>query len=356
MSIVEVARIAGTSHSTVSRVINKRPGVAPRTIEAVQRAMRELGYVPPLNRRGPKLAGWRRMATGSIGLLMVGTDAMFARAPVTAAVFHAVEKALTEHGFNLIVGQVGAEGRLPPDVAKGQIDGLLLHGYAPPAKLREHLATNPSVWLLSQRSTRGYWGDRVCPDNEVIGRLAAEHLLALGHRHIAYLYFSPTHMGFRSRAEAFAETIEEFGATCEMIAEDPSSRRPSRREDFGDSQTEHVVRRLLAMNPRPTGIFVPRDRLTVKVYRAMRDLGVEPGRDIEVISCDNEPILEALDPRPTSIDVRPELIGRRAVEQLVWRMQHPDEPTRAIVTIEPMLVESDEPRRLNVSSDWSEDA
>ncbi|USN98678.1 MAG: LacI family DNA-binding transcriptional regulator [Phycisphaeraceae bacterium] len=347
MSIVEVARIAGTSHSTVSRVINKRPGVAPETVAAVQRAMRQLGYTPPARRRGPRPAGMKRVTTGTIGLLMVGTDAMFARAPVTAAVFHAVEKSLTEHGFNLIVGQVGEEGRLPPDVAKGQIDGLLLHGYAPSPELRKTLSPHPSVWVLSQRSSRGYWGDRVCPDNEVIGRLAAEYLLGLGHRHLAYLYFSPTHMGFRSRAEAFVETVEEYGATCEMIAENPSSRRPSRREDFGDAQTDQVVKQLLAMNPRPTGVFVPRDRLTVKVYRALREQGIEPGRDIEVMSCDNEPILEALDPRPASVDVRPELIGEKAVEQLVWRMQRPDEPTRAIVTIEPELVD---PRRWNQRS------
>jgi len=87
---------------------------------------------------------------------------------------------------------------------------------------------HPSVWILSQRSARGYWGDRVCPDNEVIGRLAAERLLSRGHRHVAYLYFSATHMGFRSRAEAFAETVEEYGGTCSMIAENPSSGRRER--------------------------------------------------------------------------------------------------------------------------------
>lgn len=338
MSIVEVAKIAGTSHSTVSRVINKRPGVSAQTEAAVRRAMAELGYTPPAKRRGPRPAERQSIETGTIGLLMMGTDAMFARAPVTAAVFHAVEKALASHGFNLIVGQVSDQERLPPDVAKGQVDGLLLHGYAPSPAMRRVLSAHPSVWILSQRSSRGYWGDRVCPDNEVIGRLAAERLLERGHRHLAYLYFSATHMGFRSRAEAFSETVEEYGGTCTMIAENPSSRKPTQKEDFGDDQTERVVRELLSMDPMPTGVFVPRDRLTVKVYRMLREMGIEPGIDIEVASCDNEPILEALDPRPATVDVCPELIGQRAVDQLIWRMQHPDERTRAIITIEPRIV------------------
>ena len=338
MSIVEVAKIAGTSHSTVSRVINKRPGVSPQTEAAVKRAMAQLGYTPPAKRRGPRPADRPNVATGTIGMLMMGTDAMFARAPVTAAVFHAVEQAIASQGFNLIVGQVDDHERLPPDVAKGQVDGLLLHGYAPTPELRKSLAAHPSVWILSQRSTRGYWGDRVCPDNEVIGRLAAERLLGRGHRHLAYLYFSATHMGFRQRAESFAETVEEYGATCAMIAENPSTGRTTRSEDFGEDQTERVVAELLAMDPMPTGVFVPRDRLTVKVYRVLRKMGIEPGRDIEVASCDNEPILEALDPRPATVDVCPELIGKRAVEQLIWRMEHPNEKTRAMITIEPEIV------------------
>ena len=338
MSIVKVAKIAGTSHSTVSRVINNRPGVSAQTEAAVKRAMEQLGYTPPAKRRGPRPADRVKVETGSIGLLMMGTDAMFARAPVTAAVFHAVEQALASRGFNLIVGQVDGHERLPPDVAKGQIDGLLLHGYAPSPELRRSLSVHPSVWILSQRSARGYWGDRVCPDNEVIGRLAAERLLSRGHSHVAYLYFSATHMGFRSRAEAFAETVEEYGGTCSMIAENPSSGRPSKFEDFGEDQTEQVVRELLSMDPMPTGIFVPRDRLTVKVYRVLRSMGIEPGRDIEVASCDNEPILDALEPRPATVNVRPDLIGRRAVDQLIWRMQHPEEQTRATITIEPEIV------------------
>ncbi|MEM7755754.1 MAG: substrate-binding domain-containing protein [Planctomycetota bacterium] len=278
------------------------------------------------------------MSTGAVGLLMVGTDAMLVRAPVTAAVLHGAEQALAEHGYNMIVGQVGAEGRLPPNVERGQIDGLLVHGYAPPPKVRERLARFPSVWLLSQRAHRGYWGDRVTPDNEAIGRLAAEHLCARGHTHVAYLYFSATHMGFRARCESFVETAEELGARVDVVGEASIRPRPfGSKEDFGVEETDRVVDSLLALRPLPTGLFVPRDRLTVKLYRALRDRGLEPGRDLEVMSCDNEPILEALDPRPASIDLRADLIGRRAVDQLLWRLEHPNEPVRTVVTVEPRL-------------------
>ncbi|MEM1330133.1 MAG: LacI family DNA-binding transcriptional regulator [Planctomycetota bacterium] len=340
MSIVDVAKAAGLSHSTVSRVINQRPGVAPETAAAVRRAMQSIGYTPPAKRRGPKPKGRIRAETGNIGLLMVGTETTFARAPVTATVFHAAEKAVAKHGFNLIVGQLDDGGRLPPDVAKGHIDGLLLHGYPPPLEFRHRLAAHPSVWMLSQRSSRDYFGDRVCPDNEFIGRIAAEHLIRHGHKRLAYMYFSATHMGFRARAESFQDTAEELGATVELIAENPSDRRPKPREEFGIEHTEKLVERLLSMKPMPTGVFVPRDRLAVRLYRCLRDHGIEPGRDVEIVSCDNEPILDALDPRPATIDVQAESIGECSVQQLVYRMQHPQRKARALITIEPVLIDA----------------
>ncbi|MEL7473652.1 MAG: substrate-binding domain-containing protein [Planctomycetota bacterium] len=277
------------------------------------------------------------MKTGNVGLLMIGTDAMFARAPVTAAVFHAAEQALTAAGFNLLIGQVDSSGRLPPKVASGQVDGLLLHGYAPPARIRESLKRHSCVWLMSARSSRGYWGDRVGPDHELIGRLAAEHLVARGHKNVAYLNPISEHVGFRSRTEAFVETSGEFGVAVRVYGPAPGSKTESPGKDY-DDRTIALVKQVLQASPRPTGLFVPRDRVTVRVYRALRQLGVEPGRDIEIVSCDNEPVLEALDPRPTTIDVNPGAVGRRAVTQLLWVMGQEPEPTRSLISVEPRLV------------------
>ena len=83
---------------------------------------------------------------------------------------------------------------------------------------------------------------------------------------------------------------------------------------------------------------MPRDPLAVKVYRALREHGVEPGRDLDTIACDNNNILSGLNPRPATIDVRPELIGARAVDQLIWRMENAYTPVRSICLVEPRLV------------------
>ncbi|HBF34513.1 TPA: hypothetical protein DDW35_08105 [Candidatus Sumerlaeota bacterium] len=99
------------------------------------------------------------------------------------------------------------------------------------------------------------------------------------------------------------------------------------------------LQRILSGAPIPTGLFVTSDALTVHVYRCLKNLGVEIGKDIEIISCNYEvPILNCLYPRPKSIDLRTEEIGRKAVERLLWRMKSPAlEGSYFSVEVEPRL-------------------
>jgi DNA-binding LacI/PurR family transcriptional regulator len=89
---------------------------------------------------------------------------------------------------------------------------------------------------------------------------------------------------------------------------------------------------------RPAGLFVSRDEELVQVYRLLAERDCEPGRDIRIVSCDNENVrLSMLDPRPASIEIGTAELALRAVRRLEARMKHPDEPpVRILVT--PRLV------------------
>ncbi len=338
MSIVEVAKLAGVSHATVSRVINNRPGVSPECVQLVRKAMQNIGYTP--SGRGRPVNAQARV--GTIALLMIGADVTLMLAPVANAVLHAVEDTLAEKGFNLILGKLNESGRLPPSVANGRVDGLLLYGYPPPRVHLSRLSKFPCVWLLSARSPRGYWGDRIEPDNEAIGRIAAEHLISKGHKQIAMLNLSPDHMGYEVRTRAFIETANRHGIPAHEVVEGKLESAMPFMAEFDELQVKQIVSRFLAMEDRPTGLFVPRDSLTVMVYHELRAQGVEPGRDVQVVSCNNEPVLGGLDPRPATIDLRPEIIGKQAVEQLSLRIQKPNDPVSVVSTVQPKLRIGDE--------------
>jgi LacI family transcriptional regulator len=341
VSITEVAKLAGFSHATVSRVLNGRAGVSDEAEAAVRKAMRELGYNPSGRRRGPRPKDRSGLRNGTIALLMMRTEAMLVRAPVTAAVLHGVEKALADADVNLVVGQVQDENRLPPTVASERVDGLLLHGFLPPRKLIEQLAHTPSVWLMSPRDATGYFGNRVSPDNEAIGRLAAEYLIQQGHTHLAYMYCDPGHQGFQTRKDAFLHTAKLHGVQCDLIEQG----QPVTHDTVHATPERFIpiVDKLMNLSKRPTGVFVPRDRATVIVHRLLEQRGVDLARDLELVSCDNDPVLSGLNPLPATIDINPELIGREAVALLLREINSGDgHSLRQRILIEPRLVRPEE--------------
>src|SRR5258708_31479274 len=85
---------------------------------------------------------------------------------------------------------------------------------------------------------------------------------------------------------------------------------------------ERIVEKWSQITPRPTGLFVPTDALAVWAYSHLQRRGVQPGKDVEVISCDmQQEHLSMLHPQPVSIDPGRETIARLAVERLLWRMR-----------------------------------
>ncbi|MEM1098510.1 MAG: LacI family DNA-binding transcriptional regulator [Planctomycetota bacterium] len=342
MSIVEVAKLAGLSHATVSRVINDRPGVSNNAAERVRSAMKKLGYTPPAKRRGPVPKSRPAARTGNIALLMLGTDLAPMHAPVAAVAVDAAGAAVSQLGFNLTLCRVGDDGALPPILTRGDIDGLILHGYPPAESVALRLREFPTVWMMSRRTEGGDWGDRVSPDNEAVGRIAAEHLLGEGHRHVAYLRVEQTHRGFTDREVAFVESIRGTGADCDLL--DVAARDDGERGAHLDRRAlDAAIKGLSEQSTRATAVFVPRGRWTMLVYEALRQHGLEPGRDIAVIACDNDPILAGLSPAPVTIDIQPDLIGSEAVRQLMRRLEEPESRSvsRMVVRVQPRLVVGD---------------
>ena len=112
--------------------------------------------------------------------------------------------------------------------------------------------------------------------------------------------------------------------------------------DSLDSGAAELVARLLEQDPVPTGLFLPYDLLTALVYRHLQRSGVRVGRDLETVSCNNQPTcLAGLTPRPATIDVGAETIGTRAVEQLLWRVRYPDVRNNLQLLVEILLVEGE---------------
>ena len=345
MSIVEVAKLAGVSHTTVSRVINNEGRVSPETAERIRSVMKEVGYVPkpPSQRRGPRRAKNTDFKTGNIAFLTSSESLkVLFNSPIMANVVHGIEEALASNGMSMVHGAVGQKRPLPPIVAKGGVDGVIvwphLDDVSPEAMktLRRHRV----VYVMSGASER-LSADRVRVNHGMVGRMAVNYLASKGCETLAYVTPSSlmSRINLCERWAAFSALAGEQGLSARQCVIEQSHLDLLEIDRDRDLLIEKALRDFLSQGELPTGIFVTCDALTVKLYPILKDLGIRIGRDLEIISCNNEtPLLAGLDPRPVSIDIQPEYIGRKAVEQLRWRILHPEEESQITVEIPPKLV------------------
>lgn len=340
MSITRVAKVAGVSNATVSRVINNHPRVAPKTAELVRKTMRQIGYRPSERRPGPKPRIQLPGSAGATVAFLIVCPPGYQATGLFEPLFRGISHVANEHRLNLLTSHVSLdETDLPAHLDHQKLDGVLLIGRPLSPALAARLQKIPAVWLMGNRR-RPAWGDQVMPDSYAVASLAANHLAGRGHRRLAYLNLNGGHWPFLITRQIFRLVGEELDIPVDVIERRSSD--PDPFNCYAPPAVSELVDRYLALPQRPTGLFVADDQQVAAIQPALIQRGVEVGPGgVEIVSCNNEqPFLVGLHPRPTEIDLRVESVGRRGVEQLIWRMAHPDVPERVIAMIEPVLVPS----------------
>ena len=341
MNIRLVAKKAGVATSTVSLALRNHPNVAAETRELILRVCRELSYVPgkpgrPLKRAGTSLSPKR---TNRIALLMAGIARPLLYAPVYAAVLHGVEAALADQGKTMVLRHILPESLSLEEVLLAKVDGVLLFGSVDKFLRGGGLDRVPCVQMMRQISADESW-DHVTYDNALIGNLAARHVLSRGHRHCAFVGEIPTETTefLVRRGRDFKTVVEGAGGSVVMCLERLEFDSALEMYGVDPARMAIVVDQLLCAVPRPTAIFVEADMVAQALYLALSARGKVVGKDVEVISCNNEQILLAnLNPRPATVDIHAEHVGKQAVEVLMWRMANAKAPRRQVL-IEPTLV------------------
>ena len=352
VTIRMVAEQAGVSAGTASRALRGHPQVSPECVERVRAAAQRLGYRPLRSHSGrgrpEPLVGKR------IAIAMFGIDRTLASLPVVAEAIHGAEEALAEAGAHPILINVPHPAEPPTSLRRVKFDGILakaaLQGDLVRSMMPRIMGTlreTPLVWLLGR--PEGAPGDAVDPDDRRVGTLAAEAILAQGHRRVAIVNPKPDHTLFAIRCQAVRDRVEQAGGT---VAE--FHPRGSRSVSFPlqpvmdvaqvlplvDEATENLRRRpSRGSTESPTAIFCPADNIAALVFRALATRGLVAGRDMSVVSCQNErSLIAGLWPSLATIDVHPQRIGRMAVELLSRRMSGEFSGSEVQISVCPMFI------------------
>lgn len=334
ISLRQVAEAAGVSPGTASRALRGHPQVSPECVERVRATAHQLGYRPL---RSHSARGRPQPLVGKrIAIAMFGIDRTLASLPVVAEAIHGAEEALAAAGAHPILVNMPHPAEPPTSLRRVKFDGILakaaLQGNLVSAmmpRITGTLRETPVVWLLGRPA--GVAGDTVDPDDRRVGELAAEALLAQGHRRVAIVNPKPDHALFATRCHTVRQVIEQAGGTVvelhpKGIGGVSFPLQPvmdvSRVMPLVDEATQNLQKRTVRSSANvPTALFCPADSIAALVFRALATRGLMAGRDISVVSCHHERSLVAgLWPSLATIDVHPQRIGQLAVELLARRM------------------------------------
>jgi len=320
-TVHDIARHAGVAVGTVSRVLHHHPAVQEEIRLRVQRSVEELGYRPLRRRTG-------RQVVRHIGVVTLGMDKSLITLPVIGCLLHGVHDALRDRGITLSLLDIPEPVAIPEALTEYTVDAVIIksvlrEGLVWPAPLRAVLAGLPHVWLTG--CPPGFTGDVCGADDYSIGALAAAHLHAHGHHGVAVVNPDPGHLLFARRCAAFSQTAHHVGVMVRVL-ESQTACPPFPCPPVANlAEVLPLVDQALALRPRPTALFVPADSIAVQVYRALTMRGIAVCQTMSVLSVNHEhPLLDGLFPRLTTIDIHAGEIGRRAVELLFWRLEHPE--------------------------------
>jgi LacI family transcriptional regulator len=304
----EVARQAGVSPMTVSRVVNDSPSVNPATRRRVQAAIAELGYVPNRLARG-----LIRQKTGALGLIV--TDVAN---PFFTLIVHGVEDVAWRAGFRVMLcntqSDLEREREYLEDMVAFQVDGLVI---APVSdRSRPHLrmlAKNKVPFVLIDRAVTGFECDLVQGDSVAGARRLVDHLIGLGNRRIAMITESPEVSTARDRLQGYREALEAAGIDFrpEYVVE--SSAVDSR----GGYEPTLC---LLDLPDPPTAIFAVNNVVACGVVEAVRERGLEIPGDVALVCFDDIDYVSRLYPFLTVMAQPADTFGTIAAQLLLDRL------------------------------------
>ena len=320
-SISDVAKAAGVSTATISRVFNNRDSVHPETRSHVLAVAKEIGFQLSDRRPGPKPpANELRSVIRFIQFLDIHTEVAPEMNKTLVLIKRGVEAATEESGFRSVYNIYDSEDNLTFAPEDGETAGVVLLGCRPKKKTEEMLRKYPCCWVMTGLWSPA-WGDQVMPDHREAGRLAARYLADRGHRNIALLRFGRRNRVHRFRVEGFEYEMRAFPEIEWSIIENEMEQEGFKSQN---EQVQKLVDQLTNLSPQPTGLFVDQDRTLLMLYPELEKSGLIPGENIEIISCNNIGVYRKQLPfEYKSIDVHFELIGRLSIGQLLWRMKNP---------------------------------
>ena len=302
-NIYDVAKLAGVSHQTVSRVLNEHPSIRPSTKAKVEAAAKQLNYRPSMAARA--LVTKRNSMLG----IIVGDTGLYG----PAGMLNAMERQARDAGYYSLTVAI------KQDSPEAWVDGIEhlrrigVEGLVCIAIKREALEmvvkANAGVPIVTIDTEDLKDVTSVGIDNIQGAQIATNHLIGLGHKNILHISGPTGSIEARARVEGYKRAMKKAGLKPLVVTGDWSSSTGFRLGLEVNLQQNKI-----------SGIFLANDHLAVGFMHAMRMRGISIPKDLSVVGFDSIPESPYLDPPLTTVEQDFDKLGKTAMEQLFFKL------------------------------------
>ena len=309
LTIVDIAKLAGVSPSTVSLVMNKRPGISEDTRRRVLEVVDRMNFAPSQSARSQILKSTQNIA------VLFNMDCHPLEHLFQESLNKCILRYCTEREYNLVFvscsfGEDSAPVTLPNILRARGVDGVVSYGYVPISVINSLQELEmPYLLLDSHQLPNHCMSLRV--DYYAAARMAMRHLMDNGHKKIAYigsnfppLYSQQTFEGYRSALEE--QNIVVPLSWIQMQSKDSDD------EDSADKQMQAI----LQSGAQPTAVFCAADIYAIGAIRALKHAGIRVPQDISVIGIDDILISSYIDPPLTTVRIDTARLANQGCDML----------------------------------------
>lgn len=316
VSLADIAQTLGVSKTLVSMVLNgkgEENGISKKTQERVMALAEQLNYKPNQFARGLRIG-----RSNTIGLVVSDISN-----PFYSKLARFVEDAVSEAGYNLMICSSDEseekELKLIEMLVNKQVDGIILSSTLDTTDHVEGLQNENFPLVLIDRIYDGIDTHSVVVDNKSGAFEAVEHIIQNGHKKIAALIISPSHISTQvNRLDGYKEALKKYS-----IPVNPYYQKVIQREDIYKNVSQ-LLMEWKNDHMMPTAIFVSNNQIAIGCLEAIREMGWSIPRDLSIVSFDDIDLFRLYSPPITSVIQPINSIAKNAVEILLGELKIKD--------------------------------